>query len=117
MNDGHVISTAPIVPLAADSSYYVQALNAAERYVQKAPEVQVLRKSRTVREGAATGLALEATGSRPLRVGRKDRRTAARMQAVPAGALEPVRPRVDDVRRNKPCLCGSGRKFKKCCGS
>ena len=33
--------------------------------------------------------------------------------AVPKGAQEP---RHDVVGRNDPCPCGSGKKFKKCCG-
>jgi uncharacterized protein YecA (UPF0149 family) len=29
---------------------------------------------------------------------------------------EPVVTRAPHVGRNDPCLCGSGKKFKKCCG-
>lgn len=29
---------------------------------------------------------------------------------------EPVRRETPKIGRNEPCLCGSGRKFKKCCG-
>lgn len=30
---------------------------------------------------------------------------------------EPLRRSVPKVGRNEPCLCGSGKKFKKCCGN
>ena len=29
----------------------------------------------------------------------------------------PVRHEVRKIGRNKPCTCGSGKKFKKCCGA
>lgn len=34
----------------------------------------------------------------------------------PAHDLEPARPKPIKVGRNDPCLCGSGKKYKKCCG-
>ncbi|MEW5964612.1 MAG: UPF0149 family protein [Pseudomonadota bacterium] len=40
---------------------------------------------------------------------------AWRPKAVPAPTSEPVRS--TKVGRNDPCPCGSGKKFKKCCGS
>lgn len=30
---------------------------------------------------------------------------------------EPPEPRVPKQGRNEPCACGSGKKFKKCCGA
>lgn len=33
-----------------------------------------------------------------------------------AVAVEPIRNRTDRVGRNDPCTCGSGRKYKNCCG-
>jgi len=32
-------------------------------------------------------------------------------------AVEPIRNRVEKVDRNGPCPCGSGKKYKKCCGA
>ncbi|MDA0808826.1 MAG: preprotein translocase subunit SecA [Planctomycetota bacterium] len=32
-------------------------------------------------------------------------------------AIEPIRNRGDKVGRNDPCPCGSGKKYKKCCGA
>ena len=50
----------------------------------------------------------------------------ALIEAVPTGAghaegtlvqeVETVRHRASKTGRNDPCPCGSGRKFKKCCG-
>lgn len=37
-------------------------------------------------------------------------------QRRPAPAAAPVRREVPKVGRNEPCPCGSGKKFKKCCG-
>ncbi|MGI9178782.1 MAG: SEC-C metal-binding domain-containing protein [Pirellulales bacterium] len=33
-----------------------------------------------------------------------------------AGSAEPIRNLGQKVGRNDPCPCGSGRKFKNCCG-
>ena len=44
----------------------------------------------------------------------------ANVYGAPDGVLEPPRvsePRVVNVGRNDPCPCGSGRKFKRCCGA
>ena len=46
----------------------------------------------------------------PLRTDRTDR-------SNPADKPEPVRNAQNRVGRNDPCPCGSGKKFKKCCGS
>jgi preprotein translocase subunit SecA len=40
---------------------------------------------------------------------------AADPQAA-AGPVEPIRNLGQKVGRNDPCPCGSGRKFKNCCG-
>ena len=32
-------------------------------------------------------------------------------------AIEPIRNRGEKVGRNDPCHCGSGKKYKKCCGT
>ncbi len=39
------------------------------------------------------------------------------MQAVLQAASTPVRKTVEKVGRNDPCPCGSGKKYKKCCGA
>jgi preprotein translocase subunit SecA len=38
------------------------------------------------------------------------------MQAALKAASTPVRRQVEKVGRNDPCPCGSGKKYKKCCG-
>jgi uncharacterized protein len=38
-------------------------------------------------------------------------------QSVAEGPREPLRRETTKVGRNDPCPCGSGRKFKKCCGA
>lgn len=35
---------------------------------------------------------------------------------VDGGGIQPIRSRQDRVGRNEACPCGSGKKFKKCCG-
>jgi hypothetical protein len=47
----------------------------------------------------------EPTGGNPNKAGKTGRRH---------GPVLPVQPKMD-IRRNKPCPCGSGRKAKKCC--
>ena len=52
------------------------------------------------------------------RPGARDRRSmgggAIPVSAAPAPAMPA--PRRDAVGRNDPCPCGSGKKYKKCCG-
>jgi preprotein translocase subunit SecA len=38
--------------------------------------------------------------------------------SLPASAAAPRQsaPKYEDVNRNDPCPCGSGKKYKKCCG-
>ncbi len=38
-------------------------------------------------------------------------------QAGGRGPIETVRRQGRKVGRNEPCPCGSGKKYKKCCGS
>jgi uncharacterized protein YecA (UPF0149 family) len=53
----------------------------------------------------------------------KDRKLAYRekadgvSEASLAGMGRPIRRTEPKVGRNDPCPCGSGKKFKKCCGS
>jgi hypothetical protein len=48
---------------------------------------------------------------------RGDSAVAERSQAAPAGqSRQPFRNANPKVGRNDPCTCGSGKKFKKCCG-
>jgi uncharacterized protein YecA (UPF0149 family) len=35
----------------------------------------------------------------------------------PVASMEDVAPSAAKVGRNDPCPCGSGKKFKKCCGA
>lgn len=35
---------------------------------------------------------------------------------VDGGGISPIRTREHRVGRNDPCICGSGKKYKKCCG-
>jgi preprotein translocase subunit SecA len=42
---------------------------------------------------------------------------SAGMPAAPAPAPQPIRHTGREVGRNDPCPCGSGKKFKKCCGA
>jgi preprotein translocase subunit SecA len=46
---------------------------------------------------------------------RRQRLAISRSGPAPAGKKPIVRD--DKVGRNDPCPCGSGKKFKKCCGS
>lgn len=40
----------------------------------------------------------------------------AMAQSMAEGPRKPIRKKVAEVGRNDPCPCGSGRKYKKCCG-
>lgn len=42
---------------------------------------------------------------------------AWRITTPPATSVKPDSPNGGKVGRNAPCLCGSGRKYKKCCGA
>ena len=42
----------------------------------------------------------------------------SRKEPAPTVAvIEPIHNRVPKVGRNDPCPCGSGKKYKKCCGA
>jgi len=41
---------------------------------------------------------------------------SGRLANQAAGRQETVVHRADKLGRNDPCFCGSGKKFKKCCG-
>ena len=51
------------------------------------------------------GVAAQRTAPRPARTGGDD------------AAVRTVRREMPKVGRNEPCPCGSGKKFKKCCGA
>jgi preprotein translocase subunit SecA len=44
-------------------------------------------------------------------------RTQAEFETALRAATAPVRRETPKVGRNDPCPCGSGRKYKKCCGA
>ena len=50
----------------------------------------------------------------------KERRTKAGMpgadEAPRPPPVEPIHRASKDIGRNDPCPCGSGKKYKKCCG-
>ena len=50
---------------------------------------------------------------------RKKRRELEQARMAGAGEQDPVQQvvRGDKVGRNDPCPCGSGKKYKKCCGA
>ncbi|MDT8444083.1 MAG: preprotein translocase subunit SecA [Desulfuromonadales bacterium] len=47
---------------------------------------------------------------------RRERLTLARQSGPQPAAKEPVKRDMDKVGRNEACSCGSGKKYKKCCG-
>jgi preprotein translocase subunit SecA len=44
-------------------------------------------------------------------------RFPARPSQTPPPVAQPLRPSVPKVGRNDPCPCGSGKKYKRCCGA
>jgi preprotein translocase subunit SecA len=38
-------------------------------------------------------------------------------QPAPTGPIKPIRKKEPKVGRNAPCPCGSGKKYKRCCGA
>jgi preprotein translocase subunit SecA len=82
-------------------------------------------------DGDGSALAAVGTGSRRLRQAttsidemeeafqRRKRRELEQARMAGSGDLGPVQQviRGDKVGRNDPCPCGSGKKYKKCCGT
>lgn len=66
-----------------------------------------------------TLMARELKAGRPaanvMHILREQQRPARTRRATPAATPNARRP-LGDVGRNDPCPCGSGRKYKKCCG-
>ncbi|MFO7245921.1 MAG: preprotein translocase subunit SecA [Bacillota bacterium] len=60
---------------------------------------------------AGAGSVLETAGARAAAAG-----AAGQPAGSPAGAARPEPVRVEKIGRNDPCPCGSGKKYKKCCG-
>jgi preprotein translocase subunit SecA len=52
----------------------------------------------------------------PGTAGMSEQQQAAIEGSQAATKLEPIRNREDKVQRNAPCPCGSGKKYKNCCG-
>jgi preprotein translocase subunit SecA len=52
----------------------------------------------------------------PAIAGMSEQQQAAIEGSQAAQKLEPIRNREDKVQRNAPCPCGSGKKYKNCCG-
>jgi preprotein translocase subunit SecA len=66
---------------------------------------------------AAAQAQLAAQGARPQGAPQPVGAPPPGMDAPPAPPPTPVRKDVPKVGRNDPCPCGSGRKYKKCCGA
>jgi preprotein translocase subunit SecA len=62
-------------------------------------------------------LAREEEVSRMEEEQRRERQALARLGGPAAQAAEPTKRDPDKVGRNDPCPCGSGKKYKKCCGA
>lgn len=58
---------------------------------------------------------MKAVGRRSLAGKKRRRREAPEMDFIPE-ETEPLEPASARVGRNSPCPCGSGKKYKKCCG-
>jgi preprotein translocase subunit SecA len=52
----------------------------------------------------------------PTTNGMSDQQQAAIEGSEAPAKLEPIRNREEKVPRNAPCPCGSGKKYKNCCG-
>jgi hypothetical protein len=63
-----------------------------------------------------TGRVPETSRHSPQRIRKRARRPAAVIREPAHVHTAPVRTRQQKVGRNAPCPCGSGKKYKKCCG-
>ena len=63
--------------------------------------------------GAQTQESVGQAGPRPQRIAASDEEGA---DLTLSGAMPPTRRELPKVGRNDPCPCGSGKKFKNCCG-
>ena len=75
------------------------------------PAARPLRLS--FNDPAATPSALETPRDAPAPIGVGPRRES---QGGVDAAVKTVRRTTEKVGRNDPCPCGSGKKYKKCCG-
>ena len=113
--------TPRLEPLFADPDLREDAIYA---YALAAPAEETsvgIRQLEKRIAGLAGGLseedaeALEDALETRLAMSGKRRAAAAQPTALPAAAAAAGSP--SKIGRNDPCLCGSGKKFKKCCGS
>lgn len=59
---------------------------------------------------------VETTGVRAAAYATADQAAAMRAQGQPAGRVQTIRRTRPKIGRNAPCPCGSGKKYKHCCG-
>ena len=98
------------------------SLDAMEEFFQSLSGMQVHQEISALSGELAsqTVSSTQTASSAPVR-----RRPAPRVSGAPPPGMDlpsqsrpaPVRQQVAKVGRNDPCPCGSGRKYKKCCGS
>ncbi len=86
-----------------------------EEVVQFIFRVEMARPIQQRHREIPRGERLEAQGM-GLRGGAVARSAAAQEEAATAGDVVTVRRQQPKVGRNEPCPCGSGKKYKKCCG-
>ncbi|MBU2692277.1 MAG: SEC-C domain-containing protein [Candidatus Eisenbacteria bacterium] len=106
---------------AADVYQSAGELDRAEELYRRA--LEAAGDDRFTREGALERLVpmLEEQNRHPeasiLQQEEKTKHASEGSQAAPAPAGKTIRREQPKVKRNDPCPCGSGKKYKKCCGS
>ncbi len=110
----------PVVEYRLEGSEMFEEMNRSiqldvVRMIMKAniaPEQRISRKSavRKLQEGHG-----EANANNPAQPSSGMNRQAAATTNAPA-AKQPIKREASKIGRNDPCYCGSGKKFKNCCG-
>lgn len=80
--------------------------------------VQAVAGQETDLEGTVEFIATALNHGRPFQLHEKSRfvKEAGLWFYVDGAVFEPSAPPTEKIGRNEPCPCGSGRKYKKCCG-
>ncbi len=98
------------------------SLKALEAFMTSLPRTAVHQDVRLLGGRPAAGAGPGAASARPGPSGGRSERPAIDIDAMlappsaPSGGGEPQRREEPKVGRNDPCPCGSGKKYKKCCG-
>lgn len=94
---------------------FATSMTSYENFLRALPRTAAVHRETSALDQARG--AARAGGGRPAAGGSSSGADQAFDHAMQASAAQPIRRDAPKVGRNDPCPCGSGKKYKKCCGA